>query len=246
MLLAVNIGNTNISFAFFKAQKIKTCWDIPLRDYSKSRLAKRLTVNKISAALICSVVPGLSSELIADIYNLSGIKPQLIGRSIRVPIKTRYDQSQLGYDRLVNAYAASRIYKVPAIIISCGTAITIDAVSKDKVHLGGLIMPGLKLSLAALNLGTAQLPKLELKQSCGLLGKSTKSSILNGVILGASAAASALIKKIKLKIGTKTEVIGTGGDINKMSKFSPEIKIIDSKITLKGIALIYEDTKRIS
>ena len=65
MLLAVNIGNTNISFAFFKAQKIKTCWDIPLRDYSKSRLAKRLTVNKISAALICSVVPGLSSELIA-------------------------------------------------------------------------------------------------------------------------------------------------------------------------------------
>ena len=79
-----------------------------------------------------------------------------------------------------------------------------------------------------------------------MLGKSTKSSILNGVILGASAAASALIKKIKLKIGTKTEVIGTGGDINKMSKFSPEIKIIDSKITLKGIALIYEDTKRIS
>jgi type III pantothenate kinase len=244
MLLAINIGNTNISFALFKGQKIRAYWDTPLRDYSKSILSSALSGNKISAALICSVVPGLSGKLIKHIRSLTGIKALVIGKDIRVPIKTVYQYSQLGVDRRVNIYAVSRVYRAPAIIVSCGTALTIDVISKDMLHLGGLIIPGLQLSLTALNLGTAQLPSIKLKSPVGILGKNTKTSMLNGVILGTSASISSLIKKIMLKTGSKTRVVGTGGGISLVNRFAPEIKTTDKKITLKGIALLYESTNK--
>jgi len=244
MLLAINIGNTNISFALFKGQKIKAYRDTPLRDYSKSILSRVLSGNKISAALICSVVPGLSGKLIKDTRSLTGIKALVIGKDIRVPIKTVYQYSQLGVDRQVNIYAANRIYQPPVIIVSCGTALTIDVISKDMLHLGGLIIPGLQLSLTALNLGTAQLPSIKLEPPAGILGKNTKTSMLNGVVLGTSASVSSLVKKIMLKTGAKTKVIGTGGGISLVNKFVPEIKTIDKQVTLKGIALIYENANK--
>lgn len=243
MLLAINIGNTNISFALFKGQKIKTCWDIPLKKYSKYSLARRLSGNKINAALICSVMPETSGKLSKDIRSLSGIKALFIGKDIRVPMKTVYQRRQLGCDRLLNVYAASKIYKAPVVIVSCGTALTIDAVSKDMLHLGGFIMPGLQLSLTALNLGTAQLPSIEIGTPSGLLGKNTRTSMLNGVILGAGASLSVLIENIILKTGKKTKVVGTGGGIKLVSKFTRGIKIIDTRITLKGIALVYKNTE---
>jgi len=244
MLLAVDIGNTNISCAIFKGARVLASWKIALNDYSRFILSKKILHKNIHAALIVSVVPEFSQRLIKDIYQLSKIKARLIDKDIRLFIKTVYRQpKQLGSDRLVNAYAAGKIYKTPVIIISCGTAITIDAVSIDNIHLGGFIMPGLKLCLTALNLATAQLPAIALKSPTGSLGKDTKSSILNGVVLGASASISVLIKTISSKMRGKVTLIGTGGDIRLIKKFSPEIKIIDPLLTLKGIVLIYAHTK---
>ncbi|MCK9571813.1 MAG: type III pantothenate kinase [Candidatus Omnitrophica bacterium] len=244
MLLAVDIGNTNISCAIFKGTCVLASWEIALKDYSRFILSKKILHKNIDAALIASVVPEFSRRLIKDIYKLSKIKALLIAKDIRLPIKTVYHQpKELGSDRLVNAYAASKIYKTPVIIISCGTAITIDAVSINNIHLGGFIMPGLKLCLTALNLATAQLPAITLKPPNGLLGKDTKSSILNGVIFGTSASISGLIKNISSKMKGKITLIGTGGDIRLIKKLSPEIKIIDPMLTLKGIALIYANKK---
>lgn len=243
MLLTVDIGNTNISLALFKGSQMSKCRDIPLKQYTRLRLAKYIGKKKPDAGVICSVVPQATKRLASDLNRVTGIKPRLIGKDLLVPLKNLYQNpKQLGQDRLVNAYAASKIYSAPVIVVSCGTAITVDAVSKNKELLGGFILPGLRSSLAALNADTALLPKLRLIQVTGILGKNTKSGALNGVVAGCAGAIDSLIEIIRLKTGRKTEVIATGGDIDLIKRFSRHIIKIDRDLTLKGIFLAYKNT----
>jgi len=230
-----------MSCALFKRARISKCWDIPTKDYSKAKLFKHIKRRKLSAAFICSVVPQITRKLCVDIDGISGIKPNIIGKDIKIPIKNLYlNPKQLGVDRLVNAYAGSIIYGHPVIVVSCGTAITIDVVSKSGAYLGGLIQPGLKLTVSVLAAKTALLPGIKLKEPSGLIGRDTRFCILNGVILGAAGSIDSLIEKIRLKIGKNTPVIATGGDINLIKKFSKYITKIDRNLTLKGINFIYE------
>jgi type III pantothenate kinase len=241
VLLAIDIGNTNISFALFKNKRIDKSWDIPVKNYSKLKLLKRIKAKKLDAALICSVVPRITKKLSVDIAAINGIKPDIIGKDIRVPIKNLYlNQKQLGVDRLINAYAASLIYGNPVIVASAGTTITLDVVSKSGAYLGGLIQPGLKLAASMLAEKTALLPEIKLKAPSGIIGKNTQACILNGVVLGASGSIDSLVRKIKMNIGKKALVIGTGGDIGLIKKFSKQINKIDQNLTLKGINLLYE------
>lgn len=239
MLLAIDIGNTNISFALFHGSKLAGHWDIPAGLYAASRLSAKIRAKNISGALICSVVPALTEKLAQDVKRLTGIKPPIIGKDIRVPMKNLYSRpDKLGQDRLVNAYAAGRIYASPVIVVSCGTAITVDAVSKNLSYLGGFILPGLRPSLAALKAHTALLPKIGLPPGpTAGIPRDTREAILNGVILGSAGAVDALIRRIRLETGKKTVVIGTGGDIDLLKKFSGYIIKADKELTLKGILL---------
>jgi type III pantothenate kinase len=241
VLLAIDIGNTNISCALFKGARIKKNWDIPVKNYSRASLLKHIKGKKLCAALICSVVPQITGKLSVDIAGINGIKPYIIGKDIKIPIKNLYlNQKQLGADRLVNAYAASMIYGHPVIVASVGTAITLDVVSKNGAYLGGLIQPGLKLAISILASKTALLPGIKLKDPSGIIGRDTRSCILSGVILGAAGSIDSLVEKIRLKTGRNTPVIGTGGDITLIKKFSKHITKVDRELTLKGINLIYE------
>ncbi len=242
MLLAIDIGNTNLSFALFKGNRISKIRDIPLKEYTQSRLLKYIGKEKPDASLICSVVPRMTKKLSTDIKKLTGVKPKLIGKAIRIPLKNLYQNpKQLGQDRLVNAYAASKIYSPPVIVVSCGTAITVDAVSKNREYLGGFILPGLNVSLSSLNTHTALLPKLKLAPSTAEIGKDTRSSILNAVLPGTAAAIDALIEKIRLKTGKNTQVIGSGGDIDLLKRFSKYIIKVNKQLALKGIFLAYQE-----
>jgi len=244
VLLAIDIGNTNISCALFKERRIVKNWDIPTKDYSKAKLARNIHNKEISASLICSVVAQINKRISSDINTIAGIKPKIIGTDLCVPLRINYQNpKQLGQDRAVNAYAASQIYGTPVIVASFGTAITLDAVSKSNIFLGGLILPGLEMSLGALASKTAKLPKLKVAPVSGLLGANTKSCILNGVILSAVFATNSLIEKIRAKIGKDTKIIATGGDANLIKKYSKRIIKIDTELTLKGIYLIYKKTK---
>lgn len=239
MLLAIDIGNTNISFALFHASKMARHWDIPLRAYAKSKLKADIRAQEIAGALICSVVPALTKRISGDVEDITGIKPYIIGKHIRVPMKNLYHQPrQLGCDRLVNAYAASQIYATPIIVVSAGTAITVDAVSRKKEFLGGFILPGLNLSLNGLNAHTALLPKLKLTALAGDIGRDTRSGILNAVLPGTAAAIDCLITRIRAKTGKTTRVIGTGGDIDLLKKFSKYIIEADKELCLKGVYLL--------
>jgi len=241
MLLAINIGNTNIKAAVFKRGGICQQLDFPVKAYSKSKFIKKLTnKHKLAACIICSVAPKITNLIRKDLLSLTGKLPYIIGKDLIVPIKNYYRKpKQLGQDRLVNAYAASQLYAAPCVVIDAGTAITFDIISKNGAYLGGLILPGMKMSLLALGNNTALLPQLKLSSPKKLIGTDTKSSIMGGVVFGAAALSKELIKKIIQYTGKNTLIIGTGGDIGLIKKYSKLKMKINKNLTLKGINLIY-------
>ena len=156
-----------------------------------------------------------------------------------MPIRNLYRKpKQVGQDRLVNAYAASALYGAPLIVIDFGTAITFDIISKNKEYLGGMILPGLGISLEALHERTALLPKIKLSKPQEFIGRDTRNSMLSGIIYGFAALTDDLTNRIKKKIGKNVLVIGTGGNINLIGRYCRKIDRIDPDLTLKGIALL--------
>lgn len=243
MLLAIDIGNTNISSAIFRGKKLIKQFEIPTKTYSKVKFVKKIGLNlHITDTVICSVVPKLTKRLKLDLKLLTGRKPYIIGKDLIVPIKNLYHKpKQLGQDRLVNAYAACNFYNAPLIIIDAGTAITIDTISKKREFLGGIIFPGMNILLNSLKKNTSLLPQIKFQKPGKLIGTDTQNCILSGVVFGMSLMAQELANKIKRQIGKNAIVIGTGGNICLIKKYSKTKIKIEKDLTLKGISLLYEN-----
>ena len=238
-LLSVDIGNTSISFGISKPNRIINTFYIPTSEYSFYRLKQRLKGIFIDDAVICSVVPCQTNKLKKDIKRLSGKDPYIIGKDIRVPIKNLYrDPKQVEEDRLVNAYAALRLYGLPVIAVDFGTAVTFDVISKKGEYLGGMILPGLKISLEALNKRTALLPKVDLKKPDGFIGRDTENSMLSGIVYGFSSLTDNLVMRIKKLIGN-ARVIATGGNSKFIGRYCASLDAVDTNLTLKGLAMLY-------
>ncbi len=241
MLLAIDIGNTNISFGVFRGNKLVHKFNIPTKGYNRGKLKAGLGRIDIDDSIICSVVPAATRVLNRDIKRLAGRSPYIIGKDIGVPIRNLYRKpKQVGSDRLVNAYAGVVLYGAPLVVVDFGTAITFDVVSKDKAYLGGMILPGLGISLDALSRETALLPKIKLEQPWEFIGRDTKSSMLSGIVYGFAGLADNIVKKLKSKIGHSALIIGTGGNIKLIGRYCRGIDKIDSNLTLKGLNLLLE------
>lgn len=180
--------------------------------------------------------------MVSYISGLLGRRPYIIGKDIKGFIKNSYRKpKEVGTDRLVNAYAGIRLYGAPLIAVDFGTAVTFDVVSRNKEYLGGMIIPGLSISLDALASRTALLPRVSLKKPSEFIGRDTKSSILSGIIYGFAALTDDLAERIRSKIGRGAKVIGTGGNVELISKYCRYIDKIDTNLTLQGLNLIYQD-----
>lgn len=249
MLLAIDIGNTNISFGIFKGNSIIKTFDIPSKQYSLNKLRKKIGSLKITDILICSVVPKLTNLITKNLTGISGSQPgkraYVIGKDVQVPIKNRYrNPSQVGQDRLVNAYAGAKLYGLPLVVVDFGTAITFDVISSNNAYEGGLILPGIGMSIDALNQRTALLPKINLNTPKEFIGKDTANSILSGIVYGFAAMVKQLNIELKKRLGKKTRIIATGGNARLMRKYCGNINQIDNLLTLKGINLIYKIYKK--
>ena len=242
MLLAIDIGNTNINFGIFHGERLIKKFAIPTgsKDYFPC-LKKICTAYEINETCIAGVVPEAQRCLAQALTGILRRKPYIIGKDIKVPIKNLYRKpAQAGQDRLVNAYAASELYGVPLIAVDFGTGLTIDVVSGRKEYLGGLILPGLQVSLDALAQRAALLPRVRLDKPSGIIGRDTLGSILSGVVFGTAACVDELILRLRKKIGRKALAVGTGGNIKFIAKYCRKIQRIDPDLTLKGIRLIWE------
>jgi type III pantothenate kinase len=248
-ILAIDIGNTTVSFGVFNQNRLSKRFSAATEMLSKKgpdRIISKLRLTNasqmpIEAAIISSVVPKASKVLIAVLQKTLNIRCYLLGKDLKVPIKNLYAKPrQVGCDRLVNAYACSMLYKTPAIIVDFGTAITFDYIDKNGSYLGGLITPGIKMSLEALASRTALLPKVSLRRPKNLIGKDTAESIRSGLVHGFSAMCEGLIDRIKIKYSKKAIVISTGGYSEEFSHYCRQIETVDKDLTLKGLNLIYK------
>ncbi|MDD5553482.1 MAG: type III pantothenate kinase [Candidatus Omnitrophica bacterium] len=241
MLLTVDVGNTNINLGLFE-ERLKKKFSFPTRQGRfRAKLKRIFSQNKVDDAIVCSVVPWVTAVMEENLKRLLGIRPYIIGKDVNVPVKNLYRKPrQVGQDRLVNAYAAVMLYGAPLIAVDFGTAITFDVVSKNKEYLGGMILPGLSLSLEALNQRTALLPKVKLVKPREFIGRETRSSMLSGIVHGFAALTDEFIRRIRKEIGKDAKVICTGGNAGLVSKYSVLIDKVDEDLTLKGMNLIYK------
>jgi len=237
MLLAVDIGNTNIVIGLFKADKL----------VSKLRILSggRAQVNKIrggfSSAIISSVVPRLTRVIARHLISRYKIRPIIVNwkkiKNLKVKIGNR---SRIGVDRLVNAVAAKSLYGCPLVIIDFGTATTFCAVDKKGDYLGGAITSGLAISRDVLHERTAKLPAIEIRRPSRAIGRDTVEAMRSGLFFGYVDMVEGMIKRFKSVIGKRSKVIATGGLAKLIASGTDKIDVVDQDLTLKGLNMIYK------
>jgi type III pantothenate kinase len=258
MLLAVDIGNTNITTGLFRngslaATRRATTHPRSSPDELEHLIDALLRLDDasfadVSAITACSVVPALTAAL--ETVAARRERPLLIAAAGTVPIAIRVERpAEVGADRLVNALAAARIHGTPAIVVDFGTATTLDCVAADGAYVGGAIAPGLELGLEALAARTAKLPRIELRAPDRAIGRDTVSAMQAGTVFGYQALAAGLIVRVRgeLAEGANLEprdvrVILTGGlSAAPWVRAIDGVDAIDPDLTLKGLAILHAE-----
>jgi len=244
MIFAIDIGNTNINFGIFQDKKLMKKFSISTNEIKK---AQKFYINQdfklfsmeIDEIIICSVVPGVTKLLKKFLEQNLSLSYRIAGEDIIVPIENLYSRpNQVGQDRLINAFAVNRLYKVPALIIDFGTAVTFDVVNPKGAYEGGIIFPGIDISLNALFEKAALLFPVKLEKPEQLVGKDTASSIKSGVVHGYTKMVEGLIDSFKNSIDNEIFIVATGGNLVLLKEFLKKIDIFDLDLTLKGLNLL--------
>lgn len=243
MFLAVDIGNSFVKFGLFDGDTLTSKFSIPTkRDATSGDIAglvgDRLN-GSIASASVCSVVPTIDEAMSTFLRETFDVDPVFVRNEADLGLKISYEPLEsLGTDRLVAAYAAVERHGSPSIVCSLGTATTIDAVSKDREFLGGVIAPGIEAMSEALYIKAPRLPRVDASRLATLLGNSTRESIQSGVYNGYLAMVSGLIQRFKETVGPDAKVIATGGNAGMVGDECRLIDIVDPDLVLNGLNMI--------
>lgn len=245
-VLTIDIGNTSTNFGLFQGRRLVKEWRLPTkalrRPTQKRQLLRGVQPGELRGAILCSVVPWATRTLKRRLNSLRVSPLYRVGQNIRCPIPNRYRRPrEVGQDRLVNAYACLRLYGAPAIICDFGTAITVDLLSKKGEYLGGIICPGIGISLEALAEKTALLPKVSLKPPRQLLGRETRETILSGVFFGFASLCDGLVERLRERYGSKIQSVLTGGYSDIISTYCKKISYRNRLLTLQGLNTLFHE-----
>ena len=236
IILAVDIGNTHTTFGLFKGRRLVRTFAVSTQAWRSGR-GPRLRKIGADQAIICSVVPWATPKVAKALRAAGCRRVRVVGRDVKVPLKNRYRYpKQVGQDRLVGAYAALKTFKRDCIVCDFGTAITIDVVTRKGEYLGGVIAPGLEISLEALATRTALLPKVELKKPPELLGRDTANSIRSGILYGTAALCDGLVGALKRRYAPRALVVATGGFSPLLAKYARTIDRLKPHLVLEGLS----------
>ncbi len=242
MICTIHVGNTHITAVLWKGNTLRTRVRLKTHAGDLSSLRRMLALDHRDTVVIAGVVPAVMNRLRAYVRKVSCARMCEVGKDLNVPMKSRYRKpSSLGVDRLLCAYAAFRASAQPLIVLDAGTAITIDAVSKKGVFLGGVIVPGLQMSLDALHARTALLPGCRLKDPGKLIGVDTTSCMLSGVVRGTAALCDALIRDMKKIVGPHAEIVYTGGDASLLKRYSRHYAVVREDLVLSAMRLLISE-----
>jgi type III pantothenate kinase len=250
MLLALDAGNTNITIGAFddghltRHWRLRTIheqtadeWGILMRNLFA---LAGLDLAKVDGIIIASVVPPLDSVLTAMAERYFQTTPQFITPGLDIGMPVLYDNpKEVGADRVVNGVAAFHRYGGPCVVVDLGTTINFDVVSARGEYLGGMICPGIGISITGLFSRTARLPMVDFREPESLIGKNTVNSIQSGLFYGFAGLIDGILERVIKELGPETKCIATGGQASLIMPASRYLKYINEDLTLEGLELIW-------
>jgi type III pantothenate kinase len=251
MLLAVDVGNTQTHFGAFAGSELIEHWRFAtvvestadeLGAVLRGLLELRgIGLADIGASIVSSTVPVLEPEWLAMGTRYLGHTMLSVGPGLKTGMALRYDNPrEIGADRLANAVAIRDRFGGPAVCVDFGTSVNFDVVGPQGDFLGGVLVPGVEISLAALTSRGAKLPAIDLLPPRTVIGKSTVDAIRSGVIYGFAGAIDGILGRLLAELGEETDVIATGGLAGAIVPFTERIDEIDDMLTLTGLRLLFE------
>ena len=255
MILAVDIGNTNIVLGAIEGEKIlflermatdRSATEMEYLVRIRSVLLYRgIRAEELEGAVLCSVVPIVTMNVRPAVEQLIGKRAVVVGPGIKTGLRINIDNpGALGADRVADAVAAVHHYPVPLITIDMGTATTVGVVDENKTFIGGMIVPGVMVSLNALAGGTAQLPHISLDPPKHAIGRNTVECMQNGIIYHNAAGVDGMIERIEQQLGQKCTVVMTGGLSTVIAPHCKHELILDPELLLKGLVILYHKNAR--
>ncbi len=254
VLLALDVGNTNIALGTFCGPNIVSHWRIGTHKTGTSDEygillrnlinARDIDIGTITGAIISCVVPTLIDPLKGALKEYFGVTPIIVGPGIKTGMPILYQNpKEVGADRIVNAVAAYNKYHTGVIVVDFGTATTFDCISDKGEYMGGVIAPGLQISSEALFEAASKLPRVEIARPKSVIGKTTVESIQSGLVFGYAGLVDGIVERLLREMPPGTRVVSTGGLAELIAKESKAIEEVDDFLTLQGLRLIYEWNK---
>ena len=255
MLLAIDIGNTNIVIGCIKDDEIlfkariatdrtrtSDQYGVEIKNMIE---AFGVSVSEIGDCIISSVVPPVFNSVQTGVIKVIGKQPIVVGPGLKTGLNIHVDvPGQVGSDRIVIAVAALAEYKAPLILMDLGTATTIEVIEPENVYLGGVIFPGVRVSLDALTSRAAQLPGISLDKPRNVIGKNTVDCIRSGMMYGTAAMIDGIVDRIEEELGHESTLIATGGLARFVTPLCRHQIVLENDLLLKGLNLIYKKNRR--
>lgn len=251
MLLAVDIGNTNVVIGVWSDGDLVSHWRVATdrrrtADEYGVLLHTLLGIADLGAAditgvIVCSVVPDVQDAFRSAIVAMYGLTPLIVSPSLDSGINVVYSPPEaVGADRIANAVASIALYGYPAIVVDFGTATTLDAISASRDYVGGAIAPGLQISVDALYSQTARLRPVPLAAPSSPVGQDTATSLQSGILYGYAGLVDGLVDRFREVLGEDARVIATGGLSPVVAPYSRTVQNVDLDLTLAGLRILYE------
>jgi type III pantothenate kinase len=256
MLLAINANNTNTVFSIWDGDQIKGAWraatdakrtaDEYVVWFDHLLNLEGLTRRGVTGAIIASVVPEANFNLVTLCRRYCNSEPLVVGEpGVALGVCALVDRpEEVGADRLVNTVGAHDRYKTPLIVVDFGTATTFDVVDGDGNYCGGVIAPGINLSITALHMAAAKLPSVRIRRTDHVIGKDTVSCMQSGLFWGYVGLVEGLVARIKQEFGQPMGVIATGGLAPLFDGAIAAIERVDPNLTLWGLRIVYERNRK--
>lgn len=251
MLLAIDIGNTNLTLGLYEGEKLGAHWRLATDhnrmpdEYGLQFLGLLQNAGKttgdITGVSLASVVPPLTGRVIQACREYLKREPFVVDAGVKTGIKIRYeDPKAVGADRVCDAVAVMKLYGGPACVVDFGTATTFNAITKDGEYLGGAIMAGVNLAAEALYTRAAKLPRIDLQRPPSVIGRNTVHAMQSGLLFGYVSMVEGMVARFRSELGNDMKVVATGGLAEVIAKETNAIDIIAPWLTLEGLRLIWE------
>ena len=250
MLLAIDVGNSHITMGLFDQGRLTKTWRLrTIREQTSDELGILMRSlhepRHVDGVIIASVVPPLDASLAAMSRDYFQTEPLFITPDLDIGMPIRYDNPrEVGADRVIDGLAACRLYGSPCVVADLGTTINFDVVSRNGEYMGGLICPGIGISIESLSAKTARLPIVDFRQPQQLIGSNTVGSIQSGLYYGFVGLIDGILERVIAELGSDTKTVATGGQAHLIKQGSRLIQQVNENLTLQGLEMVWQKNRK--